>query len=262
MAGMIGESIDGLVCDLDGVIYRGPEPIPGASDAIKRLRERGVHLLFCTNNSLPTIAEYIERLKGFGIDATPEELLTSGMVAAEVLEKRNFSGKTAIVVGGNGLREALGSVCISVKDDPDVNAADVVVVGWDPTFTYNAMRRAADAVRKGAAFLATNGDPSFPAPDGLWPGAGAILASIETASGRKAEVVGKPHPPMMEAAARRLAGCERIAVIGDRPDTDLAGGAARGWITILVLTGVTSDEDVGSVDPVPDHVLDSIAEIL
>ncbi|MEA2433224.1 MAG: hypothetical protein QOG54_681 [Actinomycetota bacterium] len=262
MAGMIGESFDGLVCDMDGVLYRGSDPIPGAAGAIARLRERGVRVLFCTNNSHFTVTQYVERLARFGIASSADDILTSGIVAADVLRERGFQGKTALVVGGEGVREALGSVCISVKDDPEVTAADVVVVGWDPEFTYPAMRRAADAVRKGAAFVATNSDATFPARDGLWPGAGAILASIQTASGRVAEVVGKPNPPMTEATARRLEGCERIAVLGDRPDTDLAMGVARGWSTILVLSGVTAAADVDRLDQKPDHVIASLAELV
>jgi ribonucleotide monophosphatase NagD (HAD superfamily) len=124
------------------------------------------------------------------------------------------------------------------------------------------MRRATLAVRAGAQLVATNDDASFPAPDGLWPGAGAILASIEVASGARAEVMGKPHPPMMDAVARRLDGCRDIAIVGDRPQTDLRGGIARGWTTILVTSGVVSPEDAPKVDPPPDAVLGSIADLV
>lgn len=258
---MISARFDALVCDLDGVIYRGDDAIAGASQAIAALRARGVRILFCTNNSRTTVAGYVDKLTRMGIEVLPTEIITSAVVTAEVLERRGFAGKTAIVVGGDGIREALAGVCISVKDDPAVTASDLVVVGWDPGFTYDAMRRASVAVRKGALLVATNDDASFPATDGLWPGAGAILASIETASGRRAEVFGKPHPPMMEAAAARLDGSGSIAVIGDRPDTDLAGGAARGWTTILVLSGVTSADQVAAISPAPDFVVESITEL-
>lgn len=261
MAGSIGEGFDALVCDLDGVIYRGAEPIPGAPEAIDRLRSRGVRVLFCTNNSRSTVGDYVSRLAKLGIETPADDIVTSAVVTAEVLRERGFPGKTAIVIGGEGIREALSSVCISVKDEPQVRRADVVVVGFDPTFTYDAMRRATYAVLNGAAFVATNEDPSFPAEEGLWPGAGAILASIETASGRKAEIMGKPHPPMMQVVAERLGPDARVLVVGDRPGTDLAGGAARGWPTVLVLTGVTSPDDAHLADPAPDHVLGSIADL-
>lgn len=258
---MISPTFDGLVCDLDGVIYRGDEVIPGAPEAIGRLRERDISVLFCTNNSRSTVDQYVAKLRGLGIEADLQDVLTSAVVTAEALKARGFPGKTAIVVGGAGIREELSNVCISVKDDPTVTVADLVVVGWDPEFTYEAMKRATIAVRHGATFIATNDDATFPAADALWPGAGAILASIETASGRKAEVMGKPHEPMMSVAALRLEGAGKIAVVGDRPDTDLAGATARGWATILVLSGVTTEEQARHLDPQPDLVIGSIAEL-
>jgi phosphoglycolate/pyridoxal phosphate phosphatase family enzyme len=258
---MISAGFDALVCDLDGVVYRGDEIVSGARDAIARLRTAGVQLLFCTNNSRATTAQYVHKLDKLGIPIDPREILTSAIVTAETLTARGFAGKTAIVVGGDGIRQALSDVCISVKDDPSVTVADAVVVGWHPEFDYDEMRRAATAVRRGATFIATNDDATFPASDGLWPGAGAILASIEKASGGRAEVMGKPHDPMMTAAAARLSDAKSIAIVGDRPDTDLAGGTARGWTTILVLTGVTSENEARDLSPQPDHVIGSIAEL-
>jgi 4-nitrophenyl phosphatase len=259
---MISPPMDALVCDLDGVIYRGDEPVPGAADAVGRLRREGVRLLFCTNNSRSTVESYVTKLVNLGIPTEPGDILTSAIVTAEVLQQRGFAGKTAIVIGGEGIRRALSDVCISVKESPDVTVSDLVVVGWDPDFTYDDMKRAALAVRRGAKLIATNDDASFPAADGLWPGAGAILASIETASGAHAEVMGKPHTPMMDAVAKRLGDASNIAMLGDRPDTDLAGGRARGWRTILVLSGVTGPADVKGLDPAPDVVLDSIGDLL
>lgn len=259
---MIRGSFDALVCDMDGVVYRGDDPIPGAIEAIDALRADGIRIVFCTNNSRATLLQYVAKLRGMGVAAEPEDIVTSAVVTAGTLEQRGMAGRTAIVVGGPGIREALSSVCISVKDDASVTAADLVVVGWTPDFTYAEMRRAATAVRKGAALIATNNDATFPARDGLWPGAGSILASIETAFGASAEVMGKPYPPMMETVARRLEDASAIAMVGDRPDTDLAGGAARGWTTILVLTGVTSERDVASLERAPDHVIVSLADLV
>lgn len=253
---------DALVCDLDGVIYRGDEAIAGSAEAIAGLRARGVKVVFCTNNSRATVADYIDKLAGFEIEAEPEDIVTSALVTAEALKERGLAGHTAIVVGGQGIKSALGDVCISVKDDPDVTVADLVVVGWALDFTYADLRRAAQAVNRGARLIATNDDASYPAPEGLWPGTGAILAAIETATGATAEVMGKPHTPMMDAVARRLEGAERIAIAGDRADTDLAGGAARGWLTILVLSGVTTAADVAAIDPAPDLVVGSLAELI
>jgi phosphoglycolate/pyridoxal phosphate phosphatase family enzyme len=253
------DGIDGVMCDLDGVLYRGDVAIPGAAEAIERLRAAGTSVVFATNNSHFTVDEYVAKLARTGVEATPRDVVTSAIVTAEVLSARGFGGRRALVVGGDGIRDALALAGVGLVHEPD--EADVVVVGWDPAFTYDVMNAAAAAVRAGAPLVATNRDATFPAPDGLWPGAGSILASIETASGRVAEVMGKPNEPMMDAAATRLDGARSIAVIGDRPDSDLDGGRARGWTTILVLSGVTSPEAAATLDPAPDYVVDSLAAL-
>ena len=256
---MIREGFDALVCDLDGVVYRGDEPVAGSVDALARLRRSGVRILYCTNNSRSTVVQYVERLSGLGIEVAPEDVVTSAIVTAEELQRRDYAGKTAIVVGGDGIREALGNVCISVKTDPSVTRSDLVVVGWDPTFTYEALARAATAVRQGAVLIATNLDATFPSPDGLLPGAGSLVAAVETASGSRAEAMGKPHKPMLDAVARRLEDCKQIVVVGDRADTDLAGAAERGWGRVLVLTGVTSASAAAAIEPAPDLICDDLA---
>lgn len=257
----ISSSFDALMCDLDGVIYRGDRLIEGAPQAIERLRERGVKVIFCTNNSRSTVDEYVAKLAGFGIEAVGDDVLTSGVVTSEVLAAQGFSGKTAIVIGDRGVRDGLTSIGVVLNDDPASICADAVVVGWDVDFDYRTMRRVSSAVRDGAKLFATNRDSTFPAPEGLWPGAGAILASIEVASGRAAEIVGKPYPPMMEAVARRMSGARRIAAVGDRADSDLAGAVSMGWATILVLSGVTTRCEADVLQPPPDLVVESLADL-
>lgn len=255
------DALDGLVCDMDGVLYRGTEPIAGVAAAVERWRGRGKRIVFCTNNSHFTVAEYVGKLERVGIPAVEDDVVSSGAVLAEVLSERRAAGKKAMAVGAQGLRAGLEAAGVTVDDGDSVDGLDFVVVGWDDDFDYRTMRRACRAVRAGAALIATNSDATFPAPDGLWPGAGAILASIEVSSGVRAEVLGKPHPPMMEAAARRLAGCARIGIVGDRADTDLAGGIARGWTTVLVLSGVTTAAEAELLEPRPDVVLPSLAAL-
>ncbi|MDQ3784320.1 MAG: HAD-IIA family hydrolase [Actinomycetota bacterium] len=257
----ISRSFDALMCDLDGVIYRGDRLIEGAPAAIRRLRERGVRVIFCTNNSRSTVDEYVGKLNRFGIDALDDDVLTSGVVTSEVLAAQGYAGKTAIVIGDRGVRESLTSIGVVLNDDPGSITAEAVVVGWDVNFDYSTMRRVSSAVRNGAKLFATNRDSTFPAPEGLWPGAGAILASIEVASGRAAEIVGKPYPPMMEAVARRMAGARRIAAVGDRADSDLAGAVSMGWVTILVLSGVTTRSEANALEPPPDLVVASLADL-
>jgi 4-nitrophenyl phosphatase len=257
----ISESFDCFVCDLDGVLYRGDAPIEGAAAAVDALRRAGHRFLFLTNNSTATTEQYVAKLGRLGLDVSGDEILTSATVTAEVLIERGYRGKKAFAIGGDGVVDELTRADIEIVPRDREEAVDVVVVGSDPSFDYECMRIAANSVRAGAPLIGTNADPSFPQADGIAPGAGAIIASIEVASGRSAEIMGKPFAPMMEAAARRLTGCTRIAAIGDQPLTDLAGARSQGWGTILVLTGVTAEEDLEELEPAPDHVLGSIAEL-
>lgn len=256
------DGVDALVSDMDGVFYRGDEAIPGVGEAVRRWRDSGRRIVFCTNNSHHTVPEYVAKLARAGVPAKEEDVVSSGVVLSEVLRSRGAAGRRAMAIGAQGLRAGLKDAGVEIVEDPAPGEVDYVVVGWDGSFDYTKMRRACLAIRAGAELLATNSDATFPAPDGLWPGAGAILASIETSSGRRAEVLGKPHPPMMDAAAARLEGCERIAIVGDRADTDLAGGISRGWTTILVTSGVTTPEEALELDPQPDVILGSLAELL
>lgn len=254
-------SIDGLVCDLDGVVYRGTSVIPGAPEAIAALRAKGVRVIFATNNATHTVAHYIQRLGELGIAADEADILTCGTVTAEEMTGRGWSGRSVFLIGSHGIRESLQNASMNLVTGEAGRRADVVVISSDPDFNYDMMRTALFALNGGAEFIATNDDPTFPASDGLWPGGGAILAGIERAAGRTAEVMGKPNRPMMLAARRRLEGCERIAVVGDQPATDLAGGRSLGWTTILVLTGVTDGRAASLLDPAPDFVAADLAEV-
>lgn len=253
------DGIDGLVCDLDGVVYRGDEAVPGAVEALRDLAVQGRPVVLCTNNSAHTVEYYREKLRAMGLEVPPENLVTSAVVAGEVLRERGLTGP-AFVVGGEGLRESVEGAGLEITDDPD--RAEVVLVGRDVRFDFGALRRAADAVRAGAVFIATNDDATYPSSTGLEPGAGALLAAIEVAGGRAAEVLGKPHRPMMDRVASRFEPGARLAMVGDRADTDLAGAAAMGWTTVLVLSGVTGPGEVEALSPRPDYVLDSLADLL
>jgi 4-nitrophenyl phosphatase len=207
------------------------------------------------------MARYLEKLFSMGVRVERDDLVTSPVVLAEVLEEEGAAGRSAVVVGGEGLREALASIDVVVDDDPSSRTADYVVVGFDPDFTYESLKRASFAVQGGAELIAANADASFPAPDGLWPGAGSLVAAVEVASGGRARVMGKPHEPMMRVAKRRLGSASRIAIVGDRPNTDLEGGRSMGWVTILVLSGVTSRDQIDAVEPKPDIVLERLADL-
>jgi HAD superfamily hydrolase (TIGR01457 family) len=241
---------DCFLLDLDGVLYRGDEPIPRAPEAVEAIRAAGRRIVFITNNSSRTPEQVAAALVATGFDARQEEIMTSALATAEHLRDR--AGERAFVIGERGVREALADAGLIVVDgDPD--AAELVVVGLDRTADYNRLKRACLLVERGAVLVATNPDRTFPAPDGLWPGAGALLAAIVAATGSDAVVVGKPHAPLFEAA-RKLGGGDKPLVIGDRLDTDIAGAAALGWASLLVLTGVSREEDLATSEVQPTFV--------
>jgi HAD superfamily hydrolase (TIGR01450 family) len=187
------------------------------------------------------------------------EVTTSALVTADLLRNRGVG--LAYVVGEAGLRTALAAAGITVAPR-NASVADVVVVGLDRGVDYDTLRTASVLVEGGAALVASNGDASFPAADGTaWPGAGAILAVIERTTGVRGEVVGKPHPPLLRAALAR-AGGGRPLVVGDRLDTDIGAAARLGWDSALVLTGISTREDVRSASFAPTYVVDTLANIV
>jgi HAD superfamily hydrolase (TIGR01457 family) len=252
--------------DLDGVLYRGDLAIEHAPETLSALRAAGKRISFVTNNSSRTPAEVAAKLTGLGIVASPEEVVTSARATADLLASRG--GGTAFVVGEKGIREALEETGLRLLDGEgnadggdDAQTADFVVVGWDRTTDYDKLKTACVHVQRGAELVATNADLSFPAGDGLfWPGAGALLSVIVLTTGATPEVVGKPHTPLFELARAR-AGGGRPLVVGDRLDTDIAGAAALGWDSMLVLSGISSERDVAASPARPTYLVDDVSAI-
>lgn len=245
----------GVVVDLDGVCYLGEEPIPGSAAAVARLRAAGVGVAFATNNATHTPERYAATLSSLGFDARPEDVVTSAVAAAGLLEP----GTRCLVVGADGLRTAARERGCVLVDDPA--QAQAVLVGLDRQITYERLKAGTRALLAGARFVASNVDGTYPDADGLSPGAGAIVAALERASGLVPEVAGKPEPALFRSAATRLPEGP-LLMIGDRPDTDLAGAAALGWDTALVLSGVTSAEDAERLDSPPTYVADDLAALV
>ena len=245
---------EAFLFDLDGVLYRGSEPVAGAPEAIGRLRELGKRIAFVTNNSARTPDAVAARLAGMGIPVDASEVETSALVTADLLEARGV--RRAFVVGEEGILEALRDKGIGIVG-VDEASADAVVVGWDRMADYTKLKTASILVERGAWLVATNADPSFPAADGDWPGAGALLAAVETTTGVRAEVVGKPHPPVLLAAWER-AGRGHPLLVGDRLDTDIAGAAAVGWDSLLVLTGISQRAEIPRASAHPTYVGDDL----
>jgi HAD superfamily hydrolase (TIGR01457 family) len=257
---VLADRYDAILTDLDGVVYRGDVAVPAAVDTLPLLRDRGGRILFLTNNSARTPAQVADKLRGLGVAAQPDEVLTSAMATAAILKREGSGARTAFVIGERGIREALDHAGIEVRDgEPD--RTDLVVVGWDRGVDYAKLRTASLLVQRGARLIATNANASYPAPDGLWPGAGAILAAITTATGAEPVVVGKPRRPLFDAAAEAT-GASHPLVVGDRLDTDIAGAAALGWDSLLVLSGAARQQDLPRSSVLPTYVADDVSGLL
>ena len=256
---MLAEGYDCLLFDLDGVLFRGDESVPGAAPTLETLRGRGVRLVFFTNNSSRTPEQVAAKLEGFGIRADAAEVVTSAQATAELLASRG--GGSVFAIGGDGVVRALAGEGLRLVDGA-APEADLVVVGIDEGFTYAKLRTACVLIRGGAGFVATNADVTYPAPGGLvWPGAGSLVAAVAAATERKPEVVGKPFAPLFEAALRRAGGV-RPLVVGDRLDTDIEGANRLGWDSLLVLSGVSTASDLEGSEARPTHVAPDITALL
>jgi len=238
----------GWVLDLDGVIWRGDEPIAGAAEAVNALIDSAAEVLFVTNMSAFPAAEVEAKLQRHGIDGRGR-VVTSAMAAALLVQP----GERALLCAGPGVREVLEQRGVEVVTS---GPADAVVVGYHREFDYERMTLAARAIWGGARLIATNDDATYPTADGLLPGGGAILASIVVATGASPIIAGKPHQPIVDLVRDRL-GPTGI-MVGDRPDTDGVFARALGYTFALVLSGVTTAKDL-PVSPTPDLVAADLA---
>lgn len=243
--------------DMDGVLVRGSQLIPGADAFINRLREHGLPFQIITNNSLYTPRDLQVRLASIGLHVQPEELFTSALATAQFLQIQSPGG-SAFVIGESGLTTALHDIGYVLTDlNPDY-----VVLGETLVYSFQRLTQAIRLILGGARFIATNPDVNGPSEQGLVPATGALAALIAEATGVKPYFIGKPNPLMMRAALRRLNGhSESSVMIGDRMDTDIVAGTEAGMQTILVLTGVTQREQIGRFPYKPTVILNSVAEI-
>ena len=236
-----------VCCDLDGVVWRGDEPIPGAGAAISVLRDAGFRVVFVSNNSSQPVAEVAGKLAAAGVPASSDDVVTSAVSAATLLASALDPGSPVLACAGPGVVEALEAAGLRpVTREP----AAAVVVGFHREFDYDELVRASAAVRNDARFVATNLDATYPVPGGMIPGSGAIAAAIATASGRSPEVAGKPERPMVDLIRARV-GSSGL-VVGDRPSTDGALADALGWPFALVLSGVTQRDAPPGGESIPE----------
>lgn len=251
---------DQVILDLDGCVWLGDEPIPGSVEAISALREAGKGVAFATNNSWHAGEDHVTRLWGMGVQASLADVVTVGGALQHLLAETR-PGLTAFVVGTSALRKHVSDAGLRVLNGTDLaSRAELVVVGGTDDVCYPDLRTACLALHHGAELVATGRDPTLPTPDGPWPGTGAILAAVETASGRAAEIVGKPEARLFVTALERL-GEGRTLVVGDRLDSDIAAAAAAGLDGALVRTGDDAHEPQDG-DPVPVEVADDLAALV
>lgn len=251
------------IFDMDGVLYRGSEPLPGVGDllAALELRERGYML--ATNNSMSTADEYVKKLGTMSINVPASAILTSAMATRDYLIQQfgnevalsiiGMPALTAQLLDGTGFKDVTGTSAVP----------DAVVIGLDKIFTYDKLAAANAAIRAGARFIATNADATLPTEHGLIPGAGSIVAAIQTATGQTPIIVGKPEPLMLQMALAKMGiSPEEAVMVGDRLDTDIIAGDRAGMLTLLVLTGVSTREEIAHAPSLPDLVFTDLNAVI
>jgi NagD protein len=248
----------GYLIDMDGVIYRGSEPIPGAAAFIRFLQENNIPFLFLTNNSTYTPLDVTVKLRKFDIDCLPENVYTSAQATAEFIQSQKPGG-TAYVIGEGGLLNALHELGIATtRDHPDY-----VIVGEGRVLNFEMAEHAHRCIEQGARLISTNSDTWCPTDNGPRPGCGALAALLESATGRQAYHVGKPNPFMMRAARKRIGlRTDEVTMIGDTMETDIRGATDLGFRSILVLTGSSNRAMLSRYPYAPTQIVESIAELV
>jgi 4-nitrophenyl phosphatase len=272
--GDLPERVRLVIFDLDGVVYRGHEPIAGARELVAWLHAAGVAVRFATNNSMVTRAGYVERLGQMGIPTAIEEVVTSTSATVEHLRRHAPDVRSVLAIGADGMRTELGDAGLDVvmadaaaaerPGGPLGRRFDAVIVGLDPHVDYGRLSAAMSAVAAGARLIATNADARYPTAVGFLPGAGSILAALVTATGETPEIVGKPAPAMFTATieASGIAASEAV-VVGDNPDADVVGAHRAGCAAILVLTGVADASAAAALEGerLPEAIADGPDEV-
>ena len=256
---MILSEIKAVVSDMDGVLWRGDEPLPGMVDFFQMLRERNLPFVLATNNSMKAPADYVVKLAKLGVpDVSVTHILTSSTTTVSYLQANYPAGSPVHVLGGDGLRRVLQDGGFRLDD----TAPKAVVVGLDQNLTYEKLKKASFLIRGGAAFIATNQDDTIPTPEGLAPGAGSLVAALKASTGKQPLVMGKPDAPMFEAALRLLGtNPSETLMIGDRLNTDITGAALLGFKTALVLSGVATRAEAEISTLKPDGIFDHLAAL-
>jgi 4-nitrophenyl phosphatase len=259
-------TIHNLIVDMDGVLWRGDTPQPGIIDFFLELKSRNLDYVLATNNATRDSSEYVAKLARFGVDVPSKKIIGSAEATALYLRENFSATEFVFAIGEPGLHRALrsqGFVVRSVKDLMDAaNQVDHVVIGLSRQCCYVELSCAVQQILAGASFIGTNPDVTYPNEAGLLPGAGALIAFVEAATGKEPTIIGKPYPTLFREALARLKGTgDNTVVVGDRINTDIAGGKRAGLKTILLLSGVTKKGDLAASVIRPDWVMDDIREL-
>jgi 4-nitrophenyl phosphatase len=260
---MLPPTIRSLILDMDGVLWKADSPIGDLPAIFRRIEERGLGVAFATNNGSRTPEQYVERLAGFGVMIQPDQVLTSALALAIMLKEKLPSGAAVYVIGEDGLYSAVSAYGFHPLPVEEAENAQAVIIGIDRKINFEKMREATLLVNRGVPFFATNPDKTFPTPRGEIPGAGAWISVIETATNVTPVFAGKPAPHLLEYARQRLGTPQaETLVVGDRLETDIAGGQAAGMPVALVLSGVSTQAEASHWRPAIDMIASNLAELV
>ena len=258
------QNIKALILDMDGVLWRGNEPVGDLPTIFNAIVASGLKVTLATNNSTRTAEQHLVKITGFGVDLSVKQVLSSAMATAAKLKEDFPEGGDLYVVGHEGITKAAEEEGFRVFQEDEIPENPVAVVsGIDWEITYKKIANAAMLIRNGAPFYGTNPDKTYPTPTGFMPGAGTILAAIETASGVAPIVAGKPKPYLFRLAMQRMGvSPDETLVVGDRLETDILGGQNAGCFTAQVLSGVSTREQGEAWGPKPTIVAENLAEVI
>jgi 4-nitrophenyl phosphatase len=253
------QSIRAIILDMDGVLWRGSEAIGDLRAIFDRIERLGRQVIYATNNGSRTIQQYVDLLESFGVKAEPFQVITSSTAVVDYLHHQYPAGGPVYIIGEQGINEACAEHGFIQSEVQPL----AVIVGIDRKLTYDKLKAATLLIRSGIPFIGTNPDKTFPTPVGLVPGAGSILAAIEAASGVSPTIMGKPEPAMYQIALQRLnITASQVLVVGDRPETDIAGAQLIGCRTALVLSGVTDSAQAIAWNPAPDIIIKDLDSLV
>jgi len=256
---MVASDIQGLILDLDGVLWRDNTPIGDLPAIFAEIRSRNWSVILATNNATLSADQYIEKLANFGVYLERRQIVNSSQATASYLRQRHPNGGPVFVVGEQGLKIELAAQGFY---DSDLEPL-AVVVGLDRTITYEKLKKAGLLVRAGAPFIATNPDKTYPTPEGLVPGSGVFVGAVQAASDVDPVIIGKPEPEMYRLALHRMGLLpEQVLVVGDRLETDIAGAQKLKCRTALVLSGVSTLEQAQSWHPAPEYIAENLSTLL